>query len=68
MPIVGDAIYPRFLPEISTAKARAARYQNPMQLLAQRLAFIDPFCNDADSNNACDFVSNFSLRRLQDLP
>jgi tRNA pseudouridine32 synthase / 23S rRNA pseudouridine746 synthase len=63
MPIVGDAIYPQFLPEIANAEAQAVRYQNPMQLLAQRLAFIDPI-----GNNACDFVSNFGLRRLQDLP
>lgn len=56
LPLVGDGIYPTLTPEGS------ADYSQPLQLLAQRIAFVDPL-----SGEARQFTSQRHLRALAEL-
>ncbi|MES2582481.1 MAG: pseudouridine synthase [Pseudomonadota bacterium] len=56
LPMVGDGIYPVLTPEGS------ANYDEPLQLLAQHIAFTDPV-----SGEACAFTSQRQLRPLAQL-
>jgi tRNA pseudouridine32 synthase/23S rRNA pseudouridine746 synthase len=56
LPIVGDGIYPVLTPEGS------ANFEQPLQLLAQSIAFTDPV-----SGAARRFESTLQLRGLQSL-
>lgn len=56
LPLVGDGIYPTLTPEGS------ADYEQPLQLLAKRIAFVDP-----QSGERREFHSKRKLRELTDL-
>jgi tRNA pseudouridine32 synthase/23S rRNA pseudouridine746 synthase len=56
LPIWGDGIYPELTPEGS------ANYENPLQLLAQSIAFTDPL-----SGEARRFESTLNLSELSAL-
>jgi tRNA pseudouridine32 synthase/23S rRNA pseudouridine746 synthase len=57
LPMVGDGIYPTLTPEGS------ADYSQPLQLLAQRIAFEDPLTGEPR-----EFQSQRTLRALAELP
>jgi tRNA pseudouridine32 synthase/23S rRNA pseudouridine746 synthase len=56
LPIVGDGIYPKLTPEGTTD------YRNPLQLLAQSIAFTDPL-----NGNPRHFQSDRNLHALADI-
>jgi UPF0176 protein len=58
LPILNDEIYPALQPEVAdTDEAWALRYQRPLQLLAKKLSFSDPFTQQDRL-----FESNFKLQ------
>lgn len=63
LPIVNDQIYPELYPEPEpTPQAWAKRYNEPLQLLAQSLGFIDPI-----SKQTLEFHSQLSLKYMPNL-
>ncbi|MEO7107592.1 MAG: pseudouridine synthase [Rhodoferax sp.] len=56
LPMVGDGIYPTLTPEGS------ADYDHPLQLLAKRIAFVDPLSGEQRA-----FTSRLKLRELSEL-
>ena len=55
-PLINDGFYPKLLPSLA---GEAAEYAKPLQLLAQKISFIDPISNKSyefNSRNLLDYA------------
>lgn len=46
LPIVNDRIYPQLLPALKTEEEWTQSFSHPLQLLAKRIEFVDPFTRE----------------------